>query len=1292
MKAGGSRLVRLLFGLIVALSISTTGCTGLYRQDELAKAEFSLETDLSSINASWPLGTTNQIRIYKISAGQPAQMLQAQELEWEISGDPVLTVTSAGTFRAQGRGAARIRAALQNPANQKKVFVEISVRVSEAAPLRLRVSPLVGGIPQGSFRNLQATMTYTDNTTRDVTSQASWISSQPSIANFSAGNPGRLTASNSSLGLINVRATLGGLTADLNGVRVAAAELLSPLRITPSSVAQPWTLAEIPFQAEAIFTNSSGQYVNLTSQVTWQSQNSAVLRFDPVRLNVARAQGAGSTEVLVSYAGAPPVYVNVVIRPEQLLSIDVNPAAASVPAGQRVPLRALGRFSNGTTSDITSGVAWRSRQTDVALVSNAPGSPGVVTGIRPGNAEIMASAVRNLIALSAPGSLERPAEVVESARAVVTVTPAVLTGITIAPLVGPVYVEDVRPLSATGHFSDGTSVPFTDRVVWNSTVGAVAQVSNAPGSEGQLVALGEGVTRIEAVEMGNGTSPKTGRLDVTVLRRAPSLVNVFLDPFTASVRAGTSQRFHFIGAYSDGSSRELTAEAQWQSSDPSVAALEENGLFKTLKPGRVTITATEPGQRRSAQAALVVLATTPQLTSIQINPERGAVRVGQAIVFTAKGTFDDQSTQDISTKVEWGVSDRELATIEASGIARGLKAGRLGVMAKEPGSGLVAQATLEVQNREPNELKLVSIELVPPLGNSGQVEAGKLIHYQAIGKFSDGRAEPLREGIWRSEKPEVAASEGGGAFKGVKEGEARVSFSTGAAGANEKAVVTGYALLKVTAAGKTLVAIELSPLDAVLEIDETETFNATGVYQDGSRRNLTHEAAWASADAQVAKPLGSGAFRAGEKPGRTELSATLDGITGRASVTVQDVALAWIEIAPPEASVAAGELQAFTALGIYTNGSRRDLTSAVQWTADDESVAKADEARPGTFIGIQAGKTAKITARMSSHREGAIRSVLDGMSFVSAYSGGDVTGHAKLQVTSARLLRVEILPLGSLSVAKGNSLRLTARGYYGDGSVRDVTSQLVWTSDRPGVLSASAMQPGMITGVSVGAAVLQLADRESTWGSRLVQVTPAVPRQLAFAENAATIAKGDRYSAQVLATLSDGSIDDVTAKVIFSTEDRGIASVGAATGICQGLGAGVAKIVAELPDVDLPSVSMALTVKEVDPTRLEIQPDRGALAVGEKRKFKAYARGGDGSRVDVTALAIWKSDNREILSISNAKENEGHAVALKSGETKISAEYAVPGGEKVAAEVVTRVTERGIESSSETGSEPGDEK
>ncbi|MFD0668894.1 RHS repeat-associated core domain-containing protein [Ramlibacter sp. MAHUQ-53] len=126
------------------------------------------------------------------------------------------------------------------------------------------------------------------------------------------------------------------------------------------------------------------------------------------------ARQEGRAELSASLEGAL-VRASVQVVPPELVSLAVRPQEPSLAPGQRLPLQAIGTYSDAGTRDVTGEAAttWRAAPASVAQVD--PG--GQVTGLQAGQATVSASQ-----AVSPTWSQPQPDPVVGQARA--TVGPA----------------------------------------------------------------------------------------------------------------------------------------------------------------------------------------------------------------------------------------------------------------------------------------------------------------------------------------------------------------------------------------------------------------------------------------------------------------------------------------------------------------------------------------------------------------------------------------------------------------------------------------------------------------------------------------------------------------------------------------------------------------------------------------------------------------------------------------------------------------------------------------------------
>jgi uncharacterized protein YjdB len=426
---------------------------------------------------------------------------------------------------------------------------------------------------------------------------------------------------------------------------------LVSVAVTPAGPRIP---VGVTSQFAAIGTYSDGTSHDISTQVTWSSSNTAVATVNGSGL--ATALAAGTADIAATsgnISGSTPLTVT----PATLSSISVTPANPSVPAGITRQFAALGTYSDGTNHDITAPVTWTSSDPLVATVN----SSGLATALATGTITITAASGNT------------------TGSTTVTVTPATLSFISVTPVNPSVPAGVVGQFTASGTYSDGTSHDLTTLATWASSNPSVATVN----SSGLATALAAGTTSIAAT-----LGSISGSTTLTV--NPATLSSISVTPVNPGIPAGNTVQAAASGTYSDGTSRDITPQVTWNSSDTSVATVNSSGLATAVAAGSATITATSG----SISGNTTLTVTAAILSSLAVAPATASIVVGTTQPFTAAGTYSDGSTQNITTQVTWTSSGTGTATITSSGLATALAAGFATITASA--SGKLATATLTV--------------------------------------------------------------------------------------------------------------------------------------------------------------------------------------------------------------------------------------------------------------------------------------------------------------------------------------------------------------------------------------------------------------------------------------------------------------------------------------------------------------------------------------------------------------------------------------------------------------------
>ena len=1135
---------------------------------------------------------------------------------WSSSSTSVATVSntsgSQGLATAKGTGPATIEAA------DGSISGTSAMTVLPAVLLSVTVSPSVKSIPLGESAPFVATGHYSDGTTSNLTDTATWSTSSSSVATASnaSGSQGTVTATGTGAATITATdpsTSLEGTAA----VTVLPAALLT-VTVSPSVASIPAGETE-QFTATGHYSDGSTQ--NLTDSVTWASSSTGTATVS----NSAGSQGevtAVATGAATISATDPTTSIEglsaVTVIPAVLLAVTVSPLAASIPAGETEQFTATGHYSNGSTQNLTDSVTWGTSSTSTATVSNTPGSQGQVTAVATGAATVTAT---------------DPTTSIEGTAAV-TVLPAVLLAVSVSPLAASIPAGETEQFTATGHYSDGSTQNLTDSVTWASSSTGTATVSNSAGSQGEVTAVATGAATISATDP---TTSIEGTAAVTVLPAV--LLSVTVSPAAASIPAGETEQFTATGHYSDGSTQNLTDSVTWASSSASTATVSNTsgsqGQVTAVAEGAATISATDP--TTSIEGVSVVTVLPAVLLAVTVSPPAASIPAGETEQFTATGHYSDGTTENLTDSVTWTSSDTSTATASNASGSQGqvtaVATGAATVTATDPTTSIEGTAAVTVL-----PAVLLAVTVSPP---SASIPAGESEQFTATGHYSDGSTQNLTDSVtWAS------SSDGTATVSNVDGSQGQVTaVATGAAtitATDPTTSIEGAAAVTVLPA--VLLAVTVSPLAASIPAGETQQFNATGHYSDGSTQNLTDSVTWASSSdgtATVSNVDGSQGVVTAVATGAATVTATdpTTSIEGASAVTVLPAVLLAITVKPIAASIPAGESEQFTATGHYSDGTTQDLTDSVTWASSDDGTATVSDA---------------------DGSQGVVTAVATGAATITATDPTtSIEGASAVTVLPAVLLAITVKPIAA-SIPAGESEQFTATGHYSDGTTQDLTDSVTWGSSdlATATVSNSAGSQGEVTAVATGAAVISATDpTTSIEGTATVTVLPAVLLAVTVSPVAASIPAGESEQFTATGLYSDGTTQNLTDSVTWASSDQGTATVSNASG-SQGevtaVAIGATTISATDPTTSIEGTA-TVTVLPAVLLAITVSPAEASVALHDVQQFKATGLFSDGTTSDLTDSLRWTTSDSSEATISNAPGSQGLATGVSPGEVVITA-------------------------------------
>jgi uncharacterized protein YjdB len=1140
------------------------------------------------------------------------------------SSDVTVVQVSGHSLSGLKAGSATVTATYQGKNATAKITVSSSplqsISIDGATPVSVGQSILI-----------TATGVFADGTKQDITAQATWTSSDATLATLA------LDSTSAKEKVTGVKAGTLSVAADLSGVTGKTAITVTAATVTRIDItpAQPILQRGVAQQFQATATYSDGTTGDVTAQATWASSDNAVATVTSSGTGVVvRAVAAGSTTIS-AVLGTIKGSTTVTVTTPTLLSIALTPTTWSPNVGATQNFTATGTYSDKTTADVTLSATWSSTNVTAFSVSNAAGQKGQATALAAGTGQVQAT----LSGLSG--------------TATVTVSASPLVSIAVTPNPLALVLGLSSQLVATGTYQNGTTQILTSQAAWTVADPSVASVSNATSSAGRVSAIGVGSTTVTATLSGI-----SGKATVTVFQA--KLVSIAVAPATASITAGAKQQFTATGTYDNGAAPDITTQVTWSSSDITVAqvsnAAGSNGLATSLVAGKSTITATISGV--SGNATLTVGA--PLLSSIMIGPATASIQVGDTQTFTVTAVYQNGTTAAVTGT--WVTSNATVATIEAGpagrrAVATGVAAGNVTITVTY--QGLSDTATLAV-TAVPT---LVGLTVTP--ANPATILVGATQQFQANAVYSDGNTVLVTgTASWTTSDAKVASvSSGGGGPGGGGPGVGGRGAATGI-GAGSATITATYKGLTdsvtLTVRAPIATGLVVTPATASVVVDGTQQFVAEITLDDGTTQTVTSTASWTTSNGAIASirtggggpggggPGGGGrGLATGITAGTATITATYSGFTASATLIVSAATPVKIVVTPPARSIQVGLTQAFVATLLYSDNTATVITDQATWSTSDASVATITNGGPGGG-GPGGGGPG---GGGPGGGDGIATAIAAGSATVTAtYSG--LTGTATLTVTDPPLSFVQVTPTNPNLPVQATS-QFTATAVFTDNSTRNVTALATWSSSNTAVavLANSGPTIGRATALGEGTTTVT-ATYQGSSGTSLLTVAAGV-QSIAVTPANPTIVLGLPVAFVATAILSNNATLVVTDNASWVSSDAGVATVTAA-GIAAPVKTGSATITATYLGK---SGTSTLTVSPATLSSIAITPNPISIASGASQQLTATGTYSDTTTRDLTSVATWLSSASTITAVSNANGSRGLLTAVGSGSSAVTAGF-----------------------------------
>ncbi|WP_426984001.1 Ig-like domain-containing protein [Brevibacillus borstelensis] len=554
----------------------------------------------------------------------------------------------------------------------------------------------------GDEETLELTALYADGNKDTVTETAEWSSDKPEVASVSKG---KIIAHASGEAVITAKYAEKSVQ-----IRV---DVEVPRYLDPKPAYLPMRSGSSEkITLEATFV--SGKPEIITDKAEWSSSNSDIAF---VKDGVVSAYKAGSATITAKYGGKQ-VTIPVDVDLPQKLTLDET--SLNLQIGGSADVKATVIYPGGANEDVTKKAEWKSSADNVATVRQ-----GTVIGVGTGAATITVTYANRSVSL--PVNVGVIQSIVPSQKKLVMKN------------------GQSETIKLTATYTDGEEKDVTAQAVWKSANPEIAEVVL-----GKVTAMASGKTTVTAVFDGKTISIPVEVDQAQTLSMEPRMLILTVNESADIVLTATD---------ASGTSRKVTDDAVWKSSNPKVADVDKGHVIG-YGSGRATITATYGGKSVTVPVEVGIV------TALEANKRFVSLKSGKSVQVALTAKFSDGRTSDVSADAEWRVSGYKVADV-SKGLITGVGYGKTTVTARY--NGKTVTIPVEVDMLKYLKTDVVQIEM----------QKGETKKVKAIATYTDGTEEDVTiPALWTTSRL-LTADVKDGIIKATGTGKATITVTYG---------------------------------------------------------------------------------------------------------------------------------------------------------------------------------------------------------------------------------------------------------------------------------------------------------------------------------------------------------------------------------------------------------------------------------------------------------------------------------------------------------------------------------
>lgn len=264
-------------------------------------------------------------------------------------------------------------------------------------------------------------------------------------------------------------------------------------------------------------------------------------------------------------------------------------------------------------------------------------------------------------------------------------------------------VKDKNSFTLTASIVPSNYSSIVKGVAWSSSNEDVATVDD----NGVITPAGAGTCYIIATSKADALITSQCELTVEIPEVKVSNVSVSIDGENSDPRVEETKTIQLLAIVSPEDA--TVKKVIWSSSDTSIAIVDDDGVVAGLKSGTVTITATSE-MVNTVSGSITITVYKNAISGIIISEESIEIEQGKTHQLSAEVEPSNATYPEIT----WSSSNDKIATVDETGLVKGLAAGEVDIIATADGVSATCKVTV----------KRIEVEAITLNANSEKIVVG----------------------------------------------------------------------------------------------------------------------------------------------------------------------------------------------------------------------------------------------------------------------------------------------------------------------------------------------------------------------------------------------------------------------------------------------------------------------------------------------------------------------------------------------------------------------------------------